>query len=244
MALVAVGGYGRGELHPCSDVDILILVPARNAVDRSPNARRSKASSPSCGTSASRSGTACARPPSAPRRRAADVSVMTTLMEARLLVGDESLVFAMRAALAPGPRCGPRTGFLRGQAGRTARHHRYHDTAYNLEPNVKNGPGGLGTSRPSAGWRSATSAPTRLDELVQTTGFLTPAELRKLKPAQSFLWKVRFGLHVLTGRHEDRLLFDHQIKLARCSATRTPPTRWRSSSSCSATTARSWTSAG
>ncbi len=53
-----------------------------------------------------------------------------------------------------------------------------------------------------------------LDELVEK-GFLTPAELRKLKAAQAFLWKVRFGLHLLTGRHEDRLLFDHQIRLAK-----------------------------
>ncbi len=53
-----------------------------------------------------------------------------------------------------------------------------------------------------------------LDELVEK-GFLNPAELRKLKAAQAFLWKVRFGLHVLTGRHEDRLLFDHQIRLAK-----------------------------
>ena len=86
---------------------------------------------------------------------------------------------------------------------------------YNLEPNVKTGPGGLrdiqtiAWSRQAALWRR-----TKLDELV-THGFLTPSELRRLKQAQALLWKVRFGLHVLEpGRHEDRLLFDYQIKLA------------------------------
>ncbi|RYG79187.1 HD domain-containing protein [bacterium] len=93
------------------------------------------------------------------------------------------------------------------------RHAKAHDTAYNLEPNVKTGPGGLRDLQ-TIGWVAKRHfGANSLDELV-THGFLTPSELRKLKQAQAFLWKVRFGLHVLTGRHEDRLLFDHQIRLA------------------------------
>ena len=91
---------------------------------------------------------------------------------------------------------------------------RYFDTAYNLEPNVKSRPGGLRDIQ-TIGWVAKRHFGTdTLDELV-AHGFLTREELRKLKAGQSFLWKVRFGLHVLTGRREDRLLFDYQIKLAK-----------------------------
>ena len=93
------------------------------------------------------------------------------------------------------------------------RHLKANDTAYNLEPNVKTGPGGLRDIQTIAWVAKRHFGASSLDELL-THGFLSPSELRKLKQAQSFLWKVRFGLHVLTGRREDRLLFDHQIKLA------------------------------
>ena len=78
---------------------------------------------------------------------------------------------------------------------------------------MKTGPGGLRDIQTIAWVAKRHFGASSLDELL-THGFLSPSELRKLKQAQSFLWKVRFGLHVLTGRREDRLLFDHQIKLA------------------------------
>ena len=99
-------------------------------------------------------------------------------------------------------------------AEQQARHRRHHDTAYNLEPNVKASPGGLRDIQ-TIGWvaKRHFGAET-FDELVEH-GFLTAGELRKLRSAQAFLWKARFALHVITGRREDRLLFDHQIRLAR-----------------------------
>jgi [protein-PII] uridylyltransferase len=93
------------------------------------------------------------------------------------------------------------------------RHLKANDTAYNLEPNVKAGPGGLRDVQTIAWVAKRHFGAQSLDELTGS-GFLNPAELRRLKQAQAFLWKVRFGLHVLTGRREDRLLFDHQIRLA------------------------------
>ena len=99
------------------------------------------------------------------------------------------------------------------KAEQAARYRKYDDTGYKLEPNVKESPGGLRDIH-MIGWVAKRHFGAQsLDELV-AKGFLTPAELRKLKQAQAFLWKVRFGLHVLTGRHEDRLLFDYQIRLA------------------------------
>jgi [protein-PII] uridylyltransferase len=145
---------------------------------------------------------------------AADVSVATTLIESRLLMGPESLFEAMRRALAP-ERVWPTREFFEAKvAEQTARHHRYHDTAYNVEPNVKSSPGGLRDIQ-TVGWVAKRHfGADSLDELVDH-GFLSKSELRKLKTAQAFLWKARFALHVLTGRREDRLLFDHQIKLAK-----------------------------
>ena len=143
----------------------------------------------------------------------ADVGVMTTLLEARALAGNATLLPAMRVALAPDRVWPVRDYFAAKVREQHERHLKANDTAYNLEPNVKTGPGGLRDIQTIAWVAKRHFGAESLDELA-THGFLTASELRRLKQAQAFLWKVRFGLHVLTGRHEDRLLFDHQIKLA------------------------------
>jgi [protein-PII] uridylyltransferase len=148
------------------------------------------------------------------REGLADISVATTLFEARLLAGPESLFAGMRRALATDRMWSSQDFFEAKVKEQVERHHRYFDTAYNLEPNVKSSPGGLRDIQ-TIGWVAKRHFGTdTLDELV-AHGFLTPEELRKLKMGQSFLWRVRFGLHALTGRREDRLLFDYQIKLAK-----------------------------
>src|SRR5690606_5669605 len=145
---------------------------------------------------------------------AADVSTMTTLLEARCLAGNAALVEDMRTALSP-ERVWPVKEFFEAKVREQAeRHLKANDTAYNLEPNVKTGPGGLRDIQTIAWVAKRHFGANTLDELL-THGFLSFSELRKLKQAQAFLWKVRFGLHVLTGRREDRLLFDHQIRLAK-----------------------------
>ncbi len=94
------------------------------------------------------------------------------------------------------------------------RHHRYHDTAYNLEPNVKGSPGGLRDIQ-MIGWVAKRHfGAATLAELVEHD-FLTPGQLQRLEDGQAFLWRIRFALHILTGRREDRLLFDHQKNLAK-----------------------------
>ena len=138
---------------------------------------------------------------------------MTTLMESRRLAGSAELVAEMRVALAPEQIWPVREFFEAKVREQQERRLKANDTAYNLEPNVKTGPGGLRDIQTIAWVAKRHFGAESLDELV-THGFLTPSELRRLKQAQAFLWKVRFGLHVLTGRHEDRLLFDYQIKLA------------------------------
>jgi len=211
VALIAVGGYGRGELNLCSDIDIMILLPKSEATPWQPNLERFLTFMWDIGLEV---GHSVRTIDECQRESAADVSVATTLIEARLLIGPEQLFEAMRRALAP-ERVWPLKEFFEAKlAEQTARHHRYHDTAYNLEPNVKSSPGGLRDIQ-TIGWVAKRRfGADSLDGLVDH-GFLTRSELRKLKTAQSFLWKVRFALHVLTNRREDRLLFDHQIRLAK-----------------------------
>ncbi|MDE2304784.1 MAG: nucleotidyltransferase domain-containing protein, partial [Gammaproteobacteria bacterium] len=211
LALVAVGGYGRGELHPCSDIDIMVLLPKSDAAEWQNEVERFLTFLWDIGLEVGHSVRSI---DDCQRESLADISVATTLFEARLLAGPEALFAGMRRALAPDRLWASAEFFEAKVREQTERHHRYFDTAYNLEPNVKASPGGLRDIQ-TIGWVAKRHFGTdTLDELV-AHGFLTPEELRKLLAGQNFLWKVRFGLHVLTGRREDRLLFDHQIKLAR-----------------------------
>ena len=211
LALVAVGGYGRGELHPSSDIDIMVLLPKSDSSDWQPDIEKFLTFLWDIGLEVGHSVRSI---DDCQRESLADISVATTLFEARLLAGPESLFAGMRRALAPDRLWSSQDFFEAKCREQAERHHRYFDTAYNLEPNVKSSPGGLRDIQ-TIGWVAKRHFGTdTLDELV-AHGFLTREELRKLKAGQSFLWKVRFGLHVLTGRREDRLLFDYQIKLAK-----------------------------
>jgi len=211
LALIAVGGYGRGELHPCSDIDIMVLLPKSDSADWQPEIEKFLTLLWDMGLEVGHSVRSI---DDCQRESLADISVATTLFEARLLAGPESLFAGMRRALAPDRLWSSADFFEAKVKEQTERHHRYFDTAYNLEPNVKSSPGGLRDIQ-TIGWVAKRHFGTdTLDELV-AHGFLTREELRKLIAGQNFLWKVRFGLHVLTGRREDRLLFDHQIKLAK-----------------------------
>jgi [protein-PII] uridylyltransferase len=211
LALVAVGGYGRGELHPYSDVDFLVLVPEPLADAERASLEQLVSFLWDIGLEVGHSVRTVAE---CAEESAADVGVMTTLMESRRLAGSVELVHAMRTALAP-DRVWPVREFFEAKVHeQQERRLKANDTAYNLEPNVKTGPGGLRDIQTIAWVAKRQFGAESLDELV-THGFLTPSELRRLTAAQAFLWKVRFGLHVLSGRHEDRLLFDYQIKLAR-----------------------------
>ncbi len=210
-ALVAVGGYGRGELHPCSDVDLLLLAPGPADEAGRAAAERLVAFLWDIGLEVGHSVRTVAE---CAAESAADAGVMTTLLEARLLAGDATLYAQMHAALTP-ERLWPVRRFFDAKVREQAeRHLKANDTAYNLEPNVKTGPGGLRDIQTIA-WVAKRHFGAQTLESLATHGFLTGAELRRLKQAQAFLWKVRFGLHVLTGRREDRLLFDHQIRLAK-----------------------------
>jgi [protein-PII] uridylyltransferase len=209
LALFAVGGYGRGELHPQSDLDILVL--AADAPDAGTRARI-EAFISSLWDMNLRPGHAV-RTPAQCTQAAADLSVCTALLEARLLVGTDADARALAAAIAP-ERVWPVADYVEAKlAELAARHARYGDTSYNLEPNLKEGPGGLRDVQTVA-WiaRRATGSgdPAQWGE----AGVVRAREWQQLEQARDVLWRLRFGLHLIAGRAEERVLFDHQPALA------------------------------
>lgn len=210
VALVAVGGYGRGELHPCSDVDIMLLLPEPLAAGSEESLAAFVAALWDIGLEIGHSARTVEQ---CFTEAKADLTIATTLMESRLLAGPETLFAAMQAVIEPGRLWPAAEFFAAKRKEQINRHHRYHDTAYNLEPNVKGSPGGLRDIQ-MIGWVAKRHfGAATLAELVDHK-FLTPGQLRRLEEGEAFLWRIRFALHILTGRREDRLLFDHQVKLA------------------------------
>jgi [protein-PII] uridylyltransferase len=209
-ALVAVGGYGRGELHPSSDVDVMLLLPDEIPAGGEDSLSAFVAALWDIGLEIGHSVRTIAQ---CREEAEADLTVATTLMEARLLAGPESLFSEMQETISPARMWPSDRFFKEKRKEQIVRHHRYHDTAYNLEPNVKGSPGGLRDIQ-MIGWVAKRHfGAATLAELVDHN-FLTPGQLRRLEDGQTFLWRIRFALHILTGRREDRLLFDHQKNLA------------------------------
>ena len=148
------------------------------------------------------------------REAEADVTVITNLIEARFLIGDESLFEEMREATGPDHIWSSEEFFAAKTREQRLRWHKYGDTAYNLEPNIKENPGGLRDIQ-MIGWVAKRHFAARdLHDLV-SHGFLTEPEHLTLIEGEALLWRVRFQLHRLAGRREDRLLFDYQRTLAR-----------------------------
>ena len=209
-ALVAVGGYGRGELHPHSDVDLMVLR------DRTGDAVVDEAISRffmflwDIGLEV---GHSVRTPEDCEVESRNDVTVMTTMMESRLLTGPADLFSALERHVGQ-DRVWDSAAFFHAKcAEQEARHHAFHDTAYNLEPNIKASPGGLRDIQTIV-WIARRHLGSRSLNELHSRGFLTPGQLRILRTGRAFLWRIRFGLHLLVGRREDRLLFDHQMKLA------------------------------
>lgn len=210
IALVAVGGYGRGELHPYSDIDLLILLDNndqeifRNAIegfltllwDIGLEVGQSVRSVQECAEEAR-----------------ADLTVITNMMESRTIAGPERLRQNMLKVTSPSEMWPSKEFFLAKRNEQAARHAKYNNTEYNLEPNVKGSPGGLRDIQTILWIARRQFGSLNLSAIVDQ-GFLTEGEYSLLVAGQEFIWRVRYGLHMLAGRAEDRLLFDHQRSLA------------------------------
>lgn len=208
-ALVAVGGYGRGQLFPQSDVDVLILVPDEKSPDNA-------ALSGFIGALWDMGliiGHSVRTPDECISLASSDITVMTTLLERRLLAGSASLIQQVTDRLDK-ERVWPSADFFHGKIDeQTTRHEKFGLTGYSLEPNVKSSPGGLRDIQVIE-WIARRHFGAGLDELPMGE-FLTEEELALLNEGHDHLSRVRFALHVKTGREEDRLLFEHQQTLCK-----------------------------
>jgi [protein-PII] uridylyltransferase len=210
LCLVAVGGYGRGELLPYSDIDLLILHDEPDIGAAQAGLEAFLTFVWDIGLDL---GHSVRTPAECCRQAAADLTIMTTLIESRPLAGTAALFRAMRAAITPDRVWPVRDFFAAKLEEQRARHAKYQDTAYKLEPNVKESPGGLRDLQ-NISWVAMRHFGTETLHDLVTHGFLTEQEYGELAEHQSFLWRVRFALHRLCERREDRLLFDHQVKVA------------------------------
>ncbi|RDH88764.1 MAG: [protein-PII] uridylyltransferase [endosymbiont of Seepiophila jonesi] len=210
-ALVAVGGYGRGELHPASDIDLQILLDHENHFEQLQEPLGQFLSLLwDIGLEA---GHSVRTIEDCIREASNDITVATNLMESRLLVGPETLFKTMREATSPAKIWDSKRFFEAKFAEQQARHQKFEDSESNLEPNLKESPGGLRDIQ-MIGWvvKRHFQADT-LRDLV-SHGFFSEDEYQTLIEGQDYLWRVRFALHTLTGRRGDILLFDYQRALA------------------------------
>ena len=211
IALYAVGGFGRGAMFPFSDVDLLVLceVPPRGS-----GVRALESFFTLLWDLGLKPGHALRTPGECRELAAQDATIYTSLLDARRIAGAASLDTALAALLGDTAVWPLATYLAAKRADRLQRHARFGDTAYNLEPNLKDGPGGLRDAQMML-WlgRRLFGAPT-FAALVQRD-LMSTAEAATLESAVELLGRIRFALHLAAGRAEERLLFDYQRELAR-----------------------------
>ncbi|MCX7945994.1 MAG: [protein-PII] uridylyltransferase [Hydrogenophilus sp.] len=206
-ALLAVGGYGRRELFPASDIDLTLLVPAPLSPAEAARAEALVATLWDIGLEV---GISVRTPEEALALARGDITVATNLLEGRRIAGAVSLAEQLLAQLIA--TLDPIAFFRAKLLEQERRHHRWL-SPYVLEPNVKEHPGGWRDLNILI-WIARILGYTGRWSALAKAGLLYPHEARELDRCQRFLAAIRIHLHLLAGRHEDRLLFDHQIALA------------------------------
>jgi [protein-PII] uridylyltransferase len=210
LSLIASGGYGRRELFPYSDIDIVVLLDSDETSayegalvdfftflwDVGLKPGQSARTIKQCVEEAKN-----------------DQTIMTSLTEIRLITGSQSLFDTLKTETAPDHIWPSDLFFQAKMAEQQKRYAKAHDTPYNLEPNIKEGPGGLRDMQVIAWVFKRHYNSTTLKELINY-GFLPESEYNELMAAREVLWRIRYALHLLTQRGEDRLIFDYQRDLA------------------------------
>ena len=211
ITLIAVGGYGRGELHPHSDIDLLLLCADEESLtahseelqsfitllwDLKLNVGHSVRTLEECGTAAQD-----------------DLTIITNLMESRVITGDALQHDALLANISPEVMWPANEFFNAKWEELRNRHRKHNDSEYNLEPNVKNSPGALRDIQ-TVCWATMRHFGQGTLKSLEEKGFLTSSEYERLQRSLYFLWQVRYALHMLADREEDRLLFQLQREVA------------------------------
>ncbi len=212
LAIVAVGGYGRGELAPYSDIDLLFLLPYKQTPHTEQVIEYLLYLLWDLGLKigqATRSVEECLR------HAKSDLTIRTALLETRYLWGEQALFGELKRRFDTDIVRGSAAQFVDGKlAERDARHRRVGDSRYQLEPNVKEGKGGLRDLH-TLFWIAKYIY--RIDDVGKLVdlGMLSAEESQRFDHAQRFLWTVRCHLHYLAGRAEERLTFDLQTEIGR-----------------------------
>ncbi len=209
--LVAVGGYGRGELFPHSDVDVLVLLPA--GAEHSNDALKSSVEGfiTACWDIGLEIGSSVRTVDECIEESHRDVTVQTALLESRYLCGARRVFNDFRRAntAAMDPKA-----FLRAKTlEMRQRHQKFEDTPYSLEPNCKESPGGLRDLQVVI-WVARAAGLGRTWTELAAKGLITPFEVKQLQRNEGVLKLIRARLHMVAGRREDRLVFDLQTAVA------------------------------
>ena len=210
LALCAIGGYGRRELFPYSDIDIVILL---DSDDTSPYKEALASLFTFLWDIGLKPGQSVRTIKECVEAAWNDQTIMTSLMEIRLINGDTVLYETFKLQITPDKIWPSNQFFAAKMKEQRQRYAKFHDTAYNLEPNIKEGPGGLRDMQIIAWVFKRHYNASTLKELIKY-GFLPESEYAELIAARDVLWRIRYALHLLTNRAEDRLIFDYQRDLA------------------------------
>ena len=208
LALIAVGGYGRGELYPASDVDLLILLPEQADSLLAAQLEQLVCLFWDIGLEIGHSVRTIEQ---CLEEAAGDITVQTAMIESRLLTGSARL-FAGFSSIVKGS-LDARVFFQTKRVEQEDRHQRFSDTPYSLEANCKDGPGGLRDLQLIL-WIAQAAGYGKCWKDLEQRGFITDEEGRVLETCEAFLRLLRTQLHLQAGRREDRLLFEYQTALA------------------------------
>jgi [protein-PII] uridylyltransferase len=211
-ALVAAGGYGRGELFPYSDIDVLLLLADDSAVDDNPQLKaKIEQFISNCWDTGLEIGSSVRTVADCVLEATKDVTVQTSLLEARLVVGSKNNFERLQKQL--GLVLDPKAFFIAKTLELRQRHNKFENTPYSLEPNCKESPGGLRDLQIILWVACAAGLGKSWDELAKN-GLTTPFEVKQIKANEALLCLIRARLHVISGRREDRLVFDLQTAVA------------------------------
>lgn len=210
-ALLAVGGFGRGELFPHSDVDVLVLLPPGHTEATETLRSAIEGFITACWDIGLEIGSSVRTIDECVAIAIADVTVQTALLESRYLCGSRRVFNTFRHAntLAMDPKA-----FLRAKTlEMVQRHRKYEDTPYSLEPNCKESPGGLRDLQVVI-WVARAAGLGKNWSALAAKGLITPFEVKQLNRNEGLLKLIRARLHLIAGRREDRLVFDLQTAVA------------------------------
>jgi len=210
LCIVAVGGYGRGELHPHSDIDLLFLHKKRLNANNKGVLETFVTFLWDCGLEI---GHSVRTPAECLALAKEDITVLTNLIESRPLFGDTTLYETVMDKSSSERMWAPDQFFLAKREEQHQRHKRTNNNEYNLEPNIKTSPGGLRDIQTIC-WITLRCFNEGDISALAARGVLTEIEAQRFIEGMHFLWRARYAMHMISGRHEDRLLFEFQLKVA------------------------------